>query len=48
MKIVTVLVKRSRINNHHKFWGGLLNPAKKYYTRKVEANTIYQAQKSLA
>lgn len=47
MKLVTIIVKRSRITNHHKFWSGVLNPNKQYYTRKVEAQTIHQTQKAL-
>jgi hypothetical protein len=44
MKLVTIIIKRSRITNHHKFWGGVLNPNKQYYTRKVEAQTIKEIQ----
>ena len=38
--MITVIIKRSRITHHFKFWGGLLNPNKQYYTIKREGNTV--------
>ena len=45
--MITVIVKSSRIHHHFKFWGGLLNPQKHYYTRKMEAKNINQLRDAL-
>jgi hypothetical protein len=37
--VIPVVVKRSRVHNTFKYWGGLLNPNKKYYTRKLTSKT---------
>lgn len=39
MKLIPVVIKRRRLSGKPGFWGGLLNPAKHYYVKRVESNT---------
>ena len=36
--LVAVVFKKSRIHSSFKYWGGVLNPNKQYYTRRVTGN----------
>lgn len=36
--MTVVVIKRSRLAHHSKYWGGVLNVKKHYYVRKVSSN----------
>jgi len=36
--LIPVVFKHSRIHSSFKYWGGVLNPNKQYYTRRVTGN----------
>jgi hypothetical protein len=38
-KLIPIVVKKSRLHNTFKYWGGILNPEQKYYTRRVTSKT---------
>lgn len=39
MKLIPVVFKRSRLKYHLKYAGGVLNPNKQYYVRRISGNS---------